>query len=344
MTFSRLLIVILLALRYLPVSASDLPDPLFQSEETLQVTLTAPIATLVEERSTEQPVTGIFKFKDTDGSYIELDTEILARGHFRHKNCEFPPLRLNFKKAQVRGTLFDQQNKLKLVVHCDDSFRYQQSLLREYLAYRLLNALTDQSFRVRLLQVTYVDSEERRGRMVRYAYLIEHKNRLASRLGRKDLEIEATTISSIQPDHLNLTSLFQYLLGNTDFSPIAGRNDECCHNYVLFGNEVDRLIAVPYDFDQSGFVNAAYAVPNEQLGISSVRQRVYRGRCVNNEYIEDSIGQFRKNRDQLYAMIAGQEGLQSSVSESLANYMDEFYEIINDPGSLELRIKKACLQ
>ena len=50
-------------------------------------------------------------------------------------------------------------DKLKLAVHCRDSERYEQTLLREYMAYRLLNLATPMSFQVRLLRITWVDTE-----------------------------------------------------------------------------------------------------------------------------------------------------------------------------------------
>ncbi len=327
-----------------PAAVSDLPDPLFQADETLEVTITAPLKTLIRERPTEDYLPGVFRFTETDGTSLDFDVEIRTRGHFRHETCDFPPLSLNFKRSQTDGTLFDRQNKMKLVVHCDDSSRYEQTVLREYLAYRLLNAITDLSFRVRLLQVTYVDSEDRRDEQVRYAFLIEHKNRLAKRLDRKDLEVERTTVGAIQPNQLNLTSMFEFLIGNTDFSPIAGASyNECCHNYVLFGNDVDPLLAIPYDFDQSGFVNAPYAVAPEQFHIRSVRQRVYRGRCVNNEYIEESISKFRNSHDALYELVAEQERLDSGVRKSIVRYLDDFYEIIDDPQDVERKIIDRCL-
>ena len=104
---------------------------------------------------------------------VEVAIQVRARGNFRYKFCDFPPLNLNFRRSQLEGTLFENQNKLKLVGHCKITRRYEQSVLREYLAYRLLNAMTDLSFRVRLLEVTWVDSDERRGRMVRSAFLID---------------------------------------------------------------------------------------------------------------------------------------------------------------------------
>jgi hypothetical protein len=269
--------------------------------------------------------------------------QISARGNFRKRICDFPPLSLNFRKSQVTGTLFENQDKLKIVAHCKDSRRYEQTVLREYLAYRLLNALTEVSFKVRLLQLTYVDSDERRPRMVRSAFLIEHKDRLADRIGWRAVDIEWAEVGAIRPDHLNLTSMFQYLIGNTDFSPNLGSDNECCHNYEMFGNDSDQLTAVPYDFDLAGFVNAPYATPDPELGIDSVRQRLYRGHCVNNGHVEASLARFRETRSELYALVAGQEELEPTVRDNIARYMDEFFETIGDPAEVQRQIIGKCI-
>ncbi len=337
---------ILFSLLATTVSAqvSESPDPLFQDLDIIDVRIVAPLTTLVRERPKEDDLPGVFQYTATDSTRHEFDVQIRTRGHFRHNTCDFPPLWLNFKKSQTNDTLFDKQDRLKLVVHCDDSERYEQTVLREYLAYRFFNAITDLSFRVRLLRVTYVDSEERRDDQTRFAFLIEHKNRLAERYDMKDLKIERTKVGSIQPDLLNLTSVFQFFIGNTDFSPVAGApGNECCHNYVLLGNDSDLLIAIPYDFDLSGIVDAPYAVPNEMFRILSVRRRVYRGRCVNNEHVMTSIGRFRENRDAMYALVDAQEGLESRVRKKIVRYIDDFYEIINEPRDVERLIIDRCI-
>ncbi len=323
---------------------NELPDPLFQDNETLHVTITGPLTSLVRERPKDEYSAAVLEYTETDGTPVKFDLEIRARGNSRHKTCEYPPVRLNLKKSQTKGTLFDKQNKLKLVIHCDYSEQYEQVVLREYLAYRILSAITDMSFRVRLLHVTYVNTEVQGGGQVRYGFLIEHKNRLAKRYDLKDLKIERTTVASIQPDRLNLTSVFAFFIGNTDFSPIAGPPDSnCCHNYVLFGNDTDLVIAVPYDFDQSGFVEAPYAKPDRHFRISDVRQRLYRGRCVNNEHVAKSLQRFRDSRESIYALINDQEGLQSDVRDRLIGYIDDFYGLINNPKKVEKRIIKKCI-
>ena len=103
-------------------------------------------------------------YEDEESGAVVLDVGIRARGRFRRNRdvCSFTPLRLNFKKETTRKTLFTRTDKIKLVTHCrDKSERYSQGVLREYLAYRILNTMTDKSFRVRLLQVRYVDSESK---------------------------------------------------------------------------------------------------------------------------------------------------------------------------------------
>ena len=203
-----------------------------------------------------------------------------------------------------------------MVVHCNRRAEYQQIVLQEYLAYRILNTLTDQSFRVRLLSIVYDDPSDDKVTEPRHAFLIEHKDRLSKRLGLKEFVAPKTTVSAIDPELLNLTSVFQFFIGNTDFSPIAGApGDDCCHNYVLFKNPDTLITAIPYDFDQAGLVDAPYANANPQFRLRTVKQRLYRGRCVNNQYLEGSIQRFRDHRDSIYALIATATGLRRVHSQ-----------------------------
>jgi hypothetical protein len=320
------------------------PDPLFQSHETLDVTISLPLTTMLRERPTEEDLEGTLTYTGEDGAARTLDVKIRARGHSRHQICKIPPLWLNFKKSQVKDTLFHKQNKLKLSVHCRDSDRYEQTLLREYVAYRILNLATPMSFQVRLLRITWLDTEGEADPQVRYAFLLEHKNRLGKRIDRKDLKIDETSVAALDPVHLNLTSVFQFLIGNTDFSPIAkSQYNECCHNYVLFSNDRDLLMAIPYDFDQAGIVSAPYALPGEQFGIRSVRERIYRGRCDNNGYVEGSIEQFRAVRNNVFALIETQDGLTRQVRKLVATYVRQFYDIVDDPRRVTRQMINECI-
>lgn len=326
-------------------TAAD-PDPLFRSHDIVELTIRGPIRTIVLQRSDEEDLPAVARWQEPDGQVVESEIGIRARGNFRRQqdNCPFPPIRLDFKKSAVEDTLFHKQDKLKLVTHCRDGRRqYQDVVQHEYLVYRMLNELTDLSYRVRLLQVTYEDTDSNDVRE-EYGMAIEHKDRFAKRTGLPVVEIPRTSVAALDPEYTNLVSVFQYMIGNTDFSPIAGARDEdCCHNTNLFGDADRRLYAVPYDFDMSGFVDAPYAVVNPKFRLRSVRSRLYRGRCVNNEHLPATINRFIEVKPRLFALIDGHDLLSNASKRKARRYLEDFYRTIEDPGDVERELVNRCV-
>ena len=312
---------------------------------TLNVSIEAPFGMLTRKRPDEEEADGKFRFEAEDGSTVEFDVALRTRGNNRRdrKICSFPPIRLNFKKSQTKGSLFHKQDKLKLVTHCENnSERYEQAVLREYLAYRILNVLTDTSFRVRLLRISYVFTDRDR-QIASYAFLIEHKDRLSKRIAADPLAVERVAVRDIRPADLNLTSVFQFFLGNTDFSPVATTPDEdCCHNQALFAPEDGLYFTVPYDFDRTGWVDPPYAAPNPRFRLRSVRERLYRGLCVNNAQLDTTLQLFRAHRGDIAALIDDQAELLDHTRRKLREYTDSFYRIIDDPDRVERNIIKSC--
>ena len=186
-------------------------DPLFSAHDTLKIEVEGPFAFLARERPDEEEAEGKVRFVNTDGETLDFDVQIRARGNWRRNPeiCDFPPLRINFKKSQTDDTLFHKQDKIKLVTHCNNTNRYAQAVISEYLAYRIYNALTDYSFRVRLVDITYVYTDREKSTNS-YAVLIEHKERLGKRIDGDPVETERVPVSSIYPQNLNLASVFQY--------------------------------------------------------------------------------------------------------------------------------------
>ena len=346
LNFRKSLIVIVLLLAAANAAASE-PDPLFQDDSLIDVTITAPMKALLRHRPDEEYLTGALSYTEADGSIVEFDIGIRTRGNFRRQSrvCPFPPLRLNINKSQAKGSLFHKQNKLKLVAHCrDNSERYEQNLIREYLAYRILNTLTDISYRVRLARVTYVDSERNDEDRVRYAFFIEHKNRLSKRLGLAEISTSGIKVADLEGPYSDLTSLFQFMIGNTDFSPVAGaEGEDCCHNTTLLGNEGEAIYAIPYDFDMSGLVDAPYAEPNPRFRIKRVTQRLYRGRCAYNDNLQTSIQLFQDNRDAIYELIGQQEQLEDSTQKRVSKFVDSFFDVIDNPKKVKREITSQCI-
>ena len=85
-------------------------------------------------------------------------------------------------------------------------------------------------------------------------------------------ELSAAGLTWIHLDAPTLTRmmLFEYMIGNTDFSIWA------LHNVRIVQDRARKLFPVPYDFDLSGFVHAPYATPDPRIGIRSVLDRLYR--------------------------------------------------------------------
>ena len=319
------------------------PDPLFQSHDVLDVRIVAPLSTILSERPFDEELPASFRYTNSAGAAIELDIEMRTRGRFRRQKdiCDFPPMRLNFKASQTNGTLFHKQDKVKLVTHCRAAERYTQALLREYMAYRILNTLTDISYRVRLLRITYIDTEKNRRKITQYGFIIEHRERLARRIKLPALEISRTSVGALDPEYTNLISLYHYLIGNTDFSPILGvKGETCCHNHVLFGVQGEPLKSVPYDFDQSGLVYAPYSVPNARFRLRDVRQRLYRGRCVNNSLIVTTIARYQDARDAVMRVVTELDMVSARSTKMTASYLNKFYKTLDS----ERRIKNAFVR
>ena len=339
--------LVLLTVVSTPCDAAGEPDPLFRESETIAVTITAPLTTLVRRRPVEEELDGTFSYLTDDGTEEVFDIKLRARGNYRRQRstCPFPPVRLNFRKGQVQNTLFAGQNKVKLVSHCRGAGRdYAAATQRELLAYQILNVLSERSFRVRLLEITWVDTDKKNRSQTHFGFIIEHKDRLGLRLGREPLDIEKTTVQELDPAYTNLTSMFQLLLANTDFSPIAGpRDSACCHNAVLMGQEGEKILAVPYDFDMSGFVDAPYASPNPRFKLDNVKQRKYRGRCVNNAYVESTIARFNENRPEIESLIAANPHLRKSEIDETLRFVRKFYDLINNPDLVRRRILTDCV-
>ena len=339
---------LLFLLSYLATAQADSDgDPLFANHEALQVTITAPFSSLMRDRPNEEYMPATFRYQDSAGDTIEFNIGIRTRGRLRRDPtiCAFAPLRLNFKKSETKNTLFDHQDKLKLVTHCqNNNARYRQAVLKEYLAYRILNLMTDVSYRVRLLDITYVDTDKKNRASVNYAFFIEHADRFAKRIDTPALQVSRASLLDLEPEYLNITSVFQYFIGNTDFSPLAAaKGEDCCHNYTLFAKDAEPFLAVPYDFDMSGIVSAKHSMPNPRFSMRNVRVRLYRGRCANNSHLPASLERFAEQRDAINELINTQDLMTPNTRKTALAYADKFYSLLDSQKKIDKKLVTKCI-
>ncbi len=344
--FTILLSVLLVSLSQ-AADDNNKTAPLFTSNDLLEVTIRGPFTTIMRVRSRDEDSPGTLTYHDPEAGDVTVELGIRTRGRYRHQSdvCPWAPLRLNFKKSSVKGTLFARSNKLKLVTHCrNGASRYTQAVFSEHLAYRIFNQMTDNSFRVRLMRVTYVDTDKGDRARTEFGFLIEHRNQVAKRIGLSVNNVESTEVSQLEGAQLNLASMFQYLIANTDFSPIrAAAGESCCHNNVLFGDQAGQVQTVPYDFDMSGIVDARYATPNPKFELRSVQERLYRGRCVNNENLDASKQAFIDQKQAIYDLVENNEYFNNGTRKQTVRFINKFYAIIENPKKFEARLAKKCV-
>jgi hypothetical protein len=320
-------------------------DSIFDDEAPLELRISAPLRELSRDDEDRPEYDSLIEFADPNGNEVVIEIEIRVRGRSRRENCGFPPLSLDFPRGDVSDTLFVGQNRLKLVTMCEPSDSFADYLRLEFLIYRMLNELTDRSFRVRWATVEYVYTDTNRPRSrIEPAFLIEADWEVADRLGMETVEIERIAGNELDAQYIALMSMFQFMIGNTDWAVIRGPLGEmCCHNGKVVARTGEPLLVLPYDFDNSGLVSAPYAEPSEILPISSVRQRVYRGLCVANDGISAAILLMNIRRERLVAIL-DDDSISERRRERAVEYFNEFYEIVNDPEERQEQIYAACLR
>jgi len=315
--------------------------PLFIDDTPIEASLEVPMRALRRHGSDEPALPARFSYLEADGRLRTLDVKVSPRGHSRLELCNLPPLKLDFRRKQVEGTLFEGQNRLKLVTHCKSSSSFYRYLQHEYALYRSYAALTDAAFRVRKLELTYKDADGGRPQ-TRPAFLIESDRELAARLGYTEVEIPVIANSQLAPEAITLLGLFQFMAGNTDWSLRKGPGDApCCHNGLLLRRPDGDHVIVPYDFDQAGLIDAAYANPAPALGIRSVRQRIYRGLCTGAQRHTEAIDIMNSGRAQIEAEFP-MDGPMKSPNRRALRYIDGFYNIVNDSEKRRRWINDAC--
>lgn len=312
---------------------------LFGSDAVLEATLSGPLSSVIADTEDRREREFILTVADRD-----IKVAVRMRGKSRTEFCNFPPLRLNFARDDVSGSVFDGEDKLKLVTHCKASESYEKNVVEEYAAYRIMNVLSDLSMRARLLRLRYVDTERSAvNAELRYALLLESDASLAARLGATVVEVPHVVEGMFDPQHSSLVYVFQYLIGNTDWSLVrAEMDDACCHNGRLIKVGAQHYY-LPYDFDMSGLVNARYARPNPRLKLSNVRLRRYRGYCLDEAALRNALQSVIAKREAILNVIAELPLLSERDIEYDSRYLRKFFQLADREDKLLYEFKRRCL-
>lgn len=328
-----------------PALAAAGEKPLFASSDPIRITIAGPMSTFARNRA-EEPRAGSITVAGTNR---QLPVTLSTRGITRRASdvCQFPPLKVRFTSPPPADSIFAGQKSLKLVAYCRSGESFQQYVLLEYAAYRMFNALSPASFRVRLAQIDFVD-DGGRPYISRYGFFVEDLDDVAKRNGMHEAKLpDLIPINSLSARHAALYAMFQDMIANHDWSMRAGpKGEECCHNAKLIApaqGVAAGVVPIPYDFDFSGLVNAPYATPPDQLHISSVRQRQYRGYCMHEAEAYAVAAQMRSAEPQMLAVLSSTPGLDPKTIQRATDYLGEFFAQIQSNDSVKAKVLKTCI-
>ena len=312
---------------------------LFSVEEPMDITLKFDIKSYQKNKFEGEYLPVQLTYHVNDTLDINKKVRVKARGQFRRQHCTLPPFWLSIKKAKVGNKYLEGTSKMKIVTHCQAAKNYQQYVLKEYLTYKIYEEISPYSFRVRLIRMKYIDTGRKNKENTSWAFMIEPEGMMVERLDVISIKLDNLGLQYTDTLSTDIMSFFQYMIGNADYS-ITGR-----HNLKLIKFK-DPLkpypIPVAYDFDYSGLINASYAVPGENLGLTSVTQRYFLGACREDPQYIYAIDHIQSKKDGIFAKIDSFTYLDERSRKEMIKYLDQYFTTTGQPRFIEKQIRSTC--
>jgi hypothetical protein len=312
------------------------PDSLFQSDQLIRMELRADFAALQNDRDKIATYhDAVLICYSPSGDTTTFNVKLMIRGNFRRDpaNCNFPPLYVNFRKKEVENTLFENQDKLKLVTPCHG----EEDIIEEYLVYKLYNKVTDLSLKVRLVKVLYFDTGNGKEVFERFSFFLEHDEDAAER-NNAFVKDRFITPFDLNVDNARKLSVFQYMVGNKDWQFTSRQN-----LILIQPNDTSlKPCAIPYDFDFSGFVNAHYTKPKGVPEDLLPTRRLYNGLCYTEREFREVLDYFIKLKPDFFSVINNMEYLSKARRREKISYLNAFYSVINDKEQFQKDFLDIC--
>jgi hypothetical protein len=311
---------------------------LFKTNDPLPMKMSFSVKELRKTTNDSTFMDSFIVVESSPGKWDSIPMEMRTRGNFRLDNCFYPPIRLKFKKKKVNGTVFQKNTKLKLVMPCQKGKGADSFIGKEFLAYQLLEDITPYYFETRLVKINFTNLDDKKGEEVEMlGFLIQDDDKVAKRFEGKVLEGRKIPPSFMQDSATVRQDFFQFMIGNTDFSTLF------LHNQKVLQLPDETVIPLSYDFDMSGLVNPPYAQVNTQLSIKSVTDRLYRGFCRDEVFIELIRQEFLAKESQLWETVDQQQAyLTESDMKSTKNFIKGFFDILKNDRLFRDQILSAC--
>lgn len=284
---------------------------------------------LNELRKKDETFPARIQYKNAGGDSVSWNVKLNVRGRYRRLFCDFPPIKVVFPKKELQAKGFASFNDLKWVTHCFEDHESDEHLLREYLAYGMYQQISPYSYRTQLIKVTYINTNKPNQKIMRFAFVVEDDAEISQRLGLKECkDCFVANRDSLDLKSENSVAVFQYLIGNTDWSIARGQKNVKYFKPLSGG----KMVVIPHDFDFSGFVDAGYAVPATGTNIQTVKERAFLGFKAEKAIWEETLGLYKAKQNAFIQYIEGFPHLKESSKKESIRYINSFFS--RDAGKL----------
>lgn len=311
---------------------------LFKTNDPLPMKMSFSVKDLRKTTNDSTFMDSYIVVESSPGNWDSIPMEMRTRGNFRLDNCFYPPIRLKFKKKKVNGTVFQKNTRLKLVMPCQKAKGADSFIGKEFLAYQLLEDITPYYFETRLVKIKFTNLDDKKGEEVELlGFLIQDDDKVAKRFDGKVLEGRKIPPSFMQDSATVRQDFFQFMIGNTDFSTLF------LHNQKVLQLPDETVIPLSYDFDMSGLVNPPYSQVSAQLNIKSVTDRLYRGFCRDEAFLEMIRQEFLAKEDQFWSTVDKHQPYLTDGDMKMAkNFLKGFFDILKNDRLFRDQVLLAC--
>ena len=153
--------------------------------------------------------------------------------------------------------------------------------------------------------------------------------------------MEGVRFGDLDPQQTARMTVFQYLIGNKDWSFVTAHNDNrCCHNVDLL--EIGTaLYPLPYDFDLAALTRASYPGRGD-LNVS--KSRTYTGYCKTpQESLEMAVEHVQQLRQPILDTILQLPALEPAAAQRRASFAETFFEEATDRSGMLAKFDRDCI-
>jgi hypothetical protein len=310
---------------------------LFQDEKPLEIKLAIAVKGIKAITNDTIYTPAMLHFK-SGAEWDSIAVSVRARGNFRRKECSYPPLKVKIKKNDAKGTVFEGNKSLKLVLPCKQA-KDNALIMKEYIAYQMYEPITEYTFNTKLLAIEFTDLAGKKSKSTTITgFFIEDDDLVADRYDGKVVENLKLHPKLLEEKNSIRHDLFQYMISNTDWSTTFLHNAK-----VMQMKESKDYIPLAYDFDMAGFVDAPYAVVNESLSIANVKERLFRGFCRSEDSFQAVRNEFIANEGAIKgALTRYKNDLDPKEFTEMVKYIDDFFDTMKSDKKFKAEIVDNC--